>query len=193
MGLPYTTISILFGYRGNVYSPRGANIDKLPAWPIMVVWKSKCQMTILASVWITMHSTFVILLIKSVRLEYSPNDYMICNGCLFKVFIRRVCRQFIKLTLHTWAVVGPKWYIRTIPDSKVHGTNMGPTWVLSSPDRPHVGPMNLAIRDVSSMSGRALVSKMFRSEINGVTSDQWIPLTKASDAELWCFIWSAPE
>ena len=24
------------------------------------------------------------------------------------------------------------------------------------------------------------------------TGDQWIPLTKASDAELWCFLWSAP-
>ena len=31
------------------------------------------------------------------------------------------------------------------PDSKVHGANMGPTWVLSAPDGPHVGPMNLAI------------------------------------------------
>ena len=34
-----------------------------------------------------------------------------------------------------------------IPDSKVHGANMGPTWVLSAPDGPHVGPMNLAISD----------------------------------------------
>ena len=34
------------------------------------------------------------------------------------------------------------------PDSKVHGTNMGPTWVLSAPDGPHVGPMKLAIREV---------------------------------------------
>ena len=33
-----------------------------------------------------------------------------------------------------------------VPDSKVHGANMGPTWVLSAPDGPHVGPMNLAIR-----------------------------------------------
>ena len=33
------------------------------------------------------------------------------------------------------------------PDSKVHGDNMGPTWVLSAPDGPHGGPMNLAIRD----------------------------------------------
>ena len=32
------------------------------------------------------------------------------------------------------------------PDSKVHGANIGPTWVLSAPDGPHVGPMNLAIR-----------------------------------------------
>ena len=32
------------------------------------------------------------------------------------------------------------------PNSKVHGANMGPTWVLSAPDGPHVGPMNLAIR-----------------------------------------------
>ena len=35
--------------------------------------------------------------------------------------------------------------LRTYPDSKVHGANMGPTWVLSAPDGPHVGPMNLAI------------------------------------------------
>ena len=25
------------------------------------------------------------------------------------------------------------------------------------------------------------------------TGDWWIPLTKASDAALWCFLWSAPE
>ena len=34
----------------------------------------------------------------------------------------------------------------TVPDSEVHGANMGSTWVLSAPDGPHVGPMNLAIR-----------------------------------------------
>ena len=32
------------------------------------------------------------------------------------------------------------------PDSKVREANMGPTWGLSAPDGPHVGPMNLAIR-----------------------------------------------
>ena len=33
-----------------------------------------------------------------------------------------------------------------VPDNKVHVANMGPTWVLSAPDGPHVGPKNLAIR-----------------------------------------------
>ena len=32
------------------------------------------------------------------------------------------------------------------PDSKDHGANMGPTWVMSTPGVPHVGPMNLAIK-----------------------------------------------
>ena len=36
---------------------------------------------------------------------------------------------------------------RVIPDNKVHGANMGPTWVLSSPGGPHVGPMKLAMCD----------------------------------------------
>ena len=32
------------------------------------------------------------------------------------------------------------------PDSNVYGANMGPTWVLSALDGPHVGPMTLATR-----------------------------------------------
>ena len=37
-------------------------------------------------------------------------------------------------------------HLQSYPDSKVHGANMGPIWVLSAPDGPHVGTMNLAIR-----------------------------------------------
>ena len=33
-----------------------------------------------------------------------------------------------------------------MPNSNVHGANTGPTWVLSAPGGPHIGPMNLAIR-----------------------------------------------
>ena len=43
-----------------------------------------------------------------------------------------------------WPLIGPKHCIT--PDSKVQGANMGPTWVLSAPDGPHVGPMNLTTR-----------------------------------------------
>ena len=31
------------------------------------------------------------------------------------------------------------------PDSKVHGTTMGPIWGQQDPGGPHVGPMNIAI------------------------------------------------
>ena len=34
-----------------------------------------------------------------------------------------------------------------IPDNKVHGANMGPSWGRQSPGGPHAGPMNLAIWD----------------------------------------------
>ena len=32
-----------------------------------------------------------------------------------------------------------------IPDSKVHGANMGPIWGRQDPEGPNVGPMNFAI------------------------------------------------
>ena len=38
-------------------------------------------------------------------------------------------------------------HLRSNPGNRVHGTNMGPTWILSAPHEPHVGPMNLAIRE----------------------------------------------
>ena len=34
---------------------------------------------------------------------------------------------------------------KSIPDSKVHGANMGPIWGRQDPDGPHVGPMSFAI------------------------------------------------
>ena len=34
---------------------------------------------------------------------------------------------------------------KSIPDSKVHGASMGPTWDQQDPGGPHVGHMNLAV------------------------------------------------
>ena len=41
---------------------------------------------------------------------------------------------------------GPRLNIK-IPDSKVHGANMGPIWGRQDPGGPHVGLMNFAIWD----------------------------------------------
>ena len=40
------------------------------------------------------------------------------------------------------------WEVWFIPNSKVHGANMGPIWGRQDPDGPHVGPMNFAIWDM---------------------------------------------
>ena len=71
-----------------------------------------------------------------VILSYSVQNYrighiksMLCANVILRVF--------------SWRRISD-----VVPESKVHGANMGPTWVLSSPDGPHVGPMNFAIRGV---------------------------------------------
>ena len=51
------------------------------------------------------------------------------------------------------------------PDSKDHGANMGPIWVLSAPDGPHVGPMYLAIR-VAAMKLTEAGIDLLRPETN---------------------------
>ena len=56
------------------------------------------------------------------------------------------------------------------PDNKVHGTNMGPTWVLSAPDGPHVGPMNLAIRVSKVSIHRSLVVSITITGENDIKS-----------------------
>ena len=91
------------------------------------------------------------------------------------------------------------------PDSKVHGANMMPAWILSAPDGPHVGPMNLAIRevpvshaciyhcpfDIMMTSSNGNIFRVTGHLCGEFTGPRWIPHTKASDAELWCFLWSA--
>ena len=57
------------------------------------------------------------------------------------------------------------------PDSKVHGANMEPTWALSAPNGPHVGPMNLAIR--------VIVTKIF-------TIDSLHPIASMGPSSLPC-------
>ena len=48
--------------------------------------------------------------------------------------------------------LGKMDHFKNVPDNKIHAANMGPTWVLSDPGGPHVGPVNLGIRG-AMMSG----------------------------------------
>ena len=41
------------------------------------------------------------------------------------------------------------WHLYDTPDSKVHGTNMGPIRGRQDPGGPHVGPMNFVIWDIN--------------------------------------------
>ena len=63
-------------------------------------------------------------------------------------------------------------HIDEYPDSKVHGANMGPTWVLSAPDGPHVGPMNLAIRVITSHHFCIFISNIYRRCTNTLRPGQ---------------------
>ena len=54
----------------------------------------------------------------------------------------------------------------TCSDSEVHGANMEPIWVLSAPDRPDVGPVNLAIRVVSHFD--VMPCKDYREDTGGI-------------------------
>ena len=53
------------------------------------------------------------------------------------------------------------------PDSKVHGANMGPTWVLWARDGTHVEPMTFAIRVVVAPYVDNNRSKMPEPQIDG--------------------------
>ena len=84
---------------------------------------------------------------------------------------------------------------------------MGPIWGRQDPSGPHVGPMNFAIWgsfiyrqpifkwDAVTWQGSFMMTSSNGSifRVTGhlcgeFTRQRWIPLTKASDAALWCFI-----
>ena len=64
-------------------------------------------------------------------------------------------------------------YVNKIPpDNKVHEDNMGPTWYLSAPIGPHVGPMNLAIRGYYRWMNR--ISRHNFHDWNGSYPEIWV-------------------
>ena len=55
-------------------------------------------------------------------------------------------------------------FVLIFPYSKVHGANMGPIWVLSAPDGPCVGPMNLAIRCGAKVPGSFATKRTYNAQ-----------------------------
>ena len=80
------------------------------------------------------------------------SDEKVSDRCLFEMDPRMfaVSSIFLVLTVR-YQTDSSIFFIKmqsvyTYPDKNVHLAYMGPTWVLSAPGGPHVGPMNLTIR-----------------------------------------------
>ena len=72
--------------------------------------------------------------------KYLPHTLWIILDLLCSVI-----SQWLLLSWQWMCNISIFWYY---PDSKDHGANMGPTWVLLAPGGPHACPMNLAIGDL---------------------------------------------
>ena len=62
---------------------------------------------------------------------------------------------------HTQPIGCSCQYFAENPDCMVYGANMGPTQVLSAPGGPHVGLINLVIRELSVLSRDCAVNNNF--------------------------------
>ena len=109
-------------------------------------------------------SVLDVMITKSLRYLFAGLTYvqhplettLICKSCPIRIWFAWIEKSGVSgptVTLRIPILVNVD---ETIPDSKVHGSIMGPTCVLSAPDGPHVGPMNLAIRDVIGWALRVL-------------------------------------
>ena len=71
---------------------------------------------------------------------------------------------------------------------------MGPTWVLSAPDGPHVGPMNLAIRLLVHWPAAAVV---YVDTVQDTLAWRywWLSSWAGHDPWTWCAhqMWAAPQ
>ena len=77
------------------------------------------------------------------------------------------------------------------PDSKVHEANMGPIWGRQDPGEPHDGPMNFVILVYMMISSNGNIAALLALCEGDSKGHRYIPLTKASDADLWYLFISA--
>ena len=87
----------------------------------------------------------------------------LCNGISIKyeIIYEVSCR------INCWPFSKKHMY----PDNKVHEAIMGPTWALSAPDEPRVGPMNLAIWESSNTN--LVISEIHSSSETSSTTESF--------------------
>ena len=75
--------------------------------------------------------------------SFDDTDYKM-SAFLFSLIVSRELSTTIIAAMHSIMLANDR-----IPDSRVHGANMGPIWGRKGPGGPHVGPMNIALCDIS--------------------------------------------
>ena len=105
--------------------------------------------------------------------------------CLFIGFFGLIAKKTEKVP-HFWSVVRR---IRRSPLNSPHQRNAEGVSILRrhrgefSHPSYHTGPKHIAHEDVVPW---------WRYQMETFSCPRWIPRTEASDAELWCFLWSTP-
>ena len=102
---------------------------------------AKCQPYCVSLCVFAMHSNE-----EALTRDMYQDHIFVCSS-----FLEFIFNQFENGSIHwlcsvIWLLTSQTF--RLVPDSKVHGVNIGPHWVMSAPDGPHVGSMTLAIRGV---------------------------------------------
>ena len=67
-----------------------------------------------------------------------------------------------------------------VPDSKVHGANMGPIWGRQDPGGPHVSPVNFAIWGMSPQRHK------MREYLDGLVQERHNSIANALELRLSC-------
>ena len=119
-----------------IQSNPGGPANYIDCYTIQPWWPSKLH-------WLLYNPTLVAQQTTSTIMQSNPGvpaNYIDCYA-IQRWWPSKLYWLLYNPTLVAWSPMHSHY-----PGSKVHGANMGPTWVLSAPDGPHVCPMDLAIR-----------------------------------------------
>ena len=88
----------------------------------------------------------VIYVAQPWRTKVNRSHKFLKTDCITTTKQRRLWIFHVALVANNSLTVVKYGPVITHPDSKVHGANMVPIWVLSAPGGAHVGPIDLAFR-----------------------------------------------